>query len=662
MKSWNRFFAQFRKDMTFWIFCVLFFQITRAIFIILLRDEISSTSGVSDIAMTVLIGLRYDGMEASYFTAIPFMMSVVCGFVDINKACDRVRIITGIVLVTLTTILAVVGYGYFREYHDVFNGFLFNLQYDDRRAIFSTIEEEYHLVPNLIVMAIIIFAGQFALRYLLRRSFVRDDFFLTVFSTRRRKIWATVIIVAFFYVSTGSFGRHPPKRSDAGVTTDAFLNKMVMNSYMTLYTAFKEYNLLVGAKGLQVFLPDGDVAQAARFVFSTSESRDNLDSYFLKHAKGPRGQKPRHIFLIIEESYDSWPLMDKYSSLGLTTNLRALAQEGFYWKWFLPASDGTMTSMAAIITGLADAGVYVNYQKSAQEVFSSSLADTFRRLGYRTRLFYSGYLRWQRIDDFCRAQGFEEIYGAPSMAGWIYTNQWGVDDEHLFGFIENNVPDNIPSFNLVLNTTYHPPFSVDVYGKGFPLRTVPEDMKPYWGNTVSLNLLGHLWYEDRELGTFVHTMETRLTDPLFAITGDHSSRRFINARPDMYERSSVPFVLYGKDVLRGIPFPSNPAGSHLDIGATLIELAAPESFPYYSLGNDLLAPADSFYGISKGLIISSGFIFDAENDQKFYPLPGKELPDNLPDAQTLKKLHDAVHGISWWRVKHGSGISGSVHQ
>jgi phosphoglycerol transferase MdoB-like AlkP superfamily enzyme len=333
-------------------------------------------------------------------------------------------------------------------------------------------------------------------------------------------------------------------------------------------------------------------------VFSNQTYSNNLDTYLERQAKGPKGVPPRHIFFIIEESYDSWPLLPKYSSLSLTNRLKDIAQQGLFIKNFLPASDGTMSSLAAIMTGLADAGIFTNYQKSAQYPFPSSLAIIFNTLGYRTRFFYGGYLSWQRVDDFSRAQGFKEIYGAPHIAQWISTNEWGVDDEYLFDFVEKHIPPDIPSFNLILTTAYHPPYSIDVYAKGYPVRTVPEYIKAQWEGTVTLKMLGHLWYADRCLGDFIQKMETTFPDGIFAITGDHYGRKFINSRPDFFERSSVPLVMYGKKVLQGISLPENAAASHIDIGPTLIELVAPKGFVYHALGSDILDPRRQFLGMA----------------------------------------------------------------
>jgi phosphoglycerol transferase MdoB-like AlkP superfamily enzyme len=169
---------------------------------------------------------------------------------------------------------------------------------------------------------------------------------------------------------------------------------------------------------------------------------------------------------------------------------------------------------------------------------------------------------------------------------------------------------------------------------------------------LSLKMLGHLWYADKCLGDLVKRTEAKLTRPLFAFTGDHYGRKFINARPDYFESSGVPFILYGKDVLRGINIPPGAAGAHIDIPPTLIELAAPKGFEYHSVGQDLLAPRKEFLGIGFFKVIGKDFIFDVKGS-RVYPLPGKELPEKLPDVNELKATFDHTYGVGWWRVRRG---------
>ncbi len=658
MKGFNRFLLQFQKDVKQWLFFMLYLSLFRIAFILFFRNRMDAASSFSDILWTALNGLRYDSMVSTDWVLIPFLAATVpSGFIDTEHFADRFRRAVGALFVVITSITWVVTFGYFKEYNEQFNHFLFNLYYDDTKAIFQTIWADYHPIPFLIAMGVLSW-GMLALQ----KRFLQTPFGLSGKLDARQFPLLSKILIVLIVLSMlaagfrGSIGRRPAQRKDIAITTDAFLNKAVVNPYFSLLFAVQDHKHQTGSTGLAAFLADGNVRKAAQELFKNQQSYDDLDAYLLKHARGPKGTPPRHIFLFVMESYDAWPFLDKYASLGLTHELSELGRKGLHFENFLPASDGTMETLSAIITDLPYAAVEINYQFSSRTPYPSSIFETFKRLGYRTRLFYGGYLSWQRFGDFARDQGVEEIYGAPHMSKGVATHEWGVDDEYLMDFIANTVDDEHPSFNLIMTTSYHPPYNVDVWSKGFPLKKIPDDIAPIFGDTTSLKMLGHLWYADKCLGDFVKKAEGKLSRPLFAFTGDHFGRKFINAKPEFFERSGVPFILYGRETLRGIRMPQGAAGGHIDIGPTLIELAAPKGFTYYSVGQDLLAPREAFLGIGWWKVIGKDFILDVSGQPKYYPLPGRELPKTLPDMHELKAVFDRVYGIGWWRVKRGAKL------
>ncbi len=664
MKKFNRFLLHFMKDAKLWLSFMLYLSLFRISFIFYFRDKMQPNTGYSDIVLSVLNGIRFDSMASICWFAIPFLASIVLIFFDADRIINRIRTVTGVAFMVVTTIAWVVTFGYFKEYNEQFNYMLFNLYYDDTSAIFKTIWADYHPLVYFLIMGAAAAFAIFLQKRFVQRHFISPDKVAARRFTPLSGIVTVVVILALVVTAArGSVGARPAQRKDEAVARDTFLNKSVENPYFALLYTVQDHIEAAGFAGLENYIPDGNVRKAAQELFHNDQSYDNLDAYLVKHARGPKGVPPRHIFLVVMESYDEWPLLPKYASLGVTNNLKALAQKGLYFNAFLPASDSTMQSLGAIITDLPYSLVEANYQVTSRKTYPSSIAETFKRLGYRTRLFYGGYLSWQRFGDFARDQGFEEIYGAPHM--WkpgAVIHEWGVDDEYLVDFIVNKVNDDKPSFNLIMTTSYHPPYNVDVYGKGFPLKEVPADIKPFFDGSVSLDaggvslkMLGHLWYADKCIGDLVKRAGAKLSRPLFAFTGDHFGRKFINERPDFFESSAVPFILYGPEVLRGVKIPQGAVGSHTDISPTLVELAAPKGFEYYSVGQDLLAPRKEFLGIGNAKVIGKDFIFDAR-DSHLYPLPGKELPKQLPDVNELLTTYNRAHGIAWWRERRGEKL------
>jgi phosphoglycerol transferase MdoB-like AlkP superfamily enzyme len=656
MRSWNRFFIQFQKDVKLWIFCVAYLMLYRLIFIASYHQKINPSSGFFDFASVLSYGFCFDIMVAGYFILIPFLLSVANGFTDLGRITEKARAVFGFLFMASATILGIVNHGFFGEFDDQLNAFLFQVYFDDTRAVFATLWQEYHLLGAIIFSSVLITLGVLIIRKMTRKEFVSEKTFAPLISSLPRKIAVSLIILISLVISLrGSAGSKPAKLRYVDKTNDQFLNKSIMNPFHALRYAILDYTTMTSSlNGIDAFLPDRDIVKAAKDVSGMNENMQNLDDYFLKSAQGPAGTPPRHIFLIIGESYDTWPGLDQFKSLHLVDNRKEFAREGISVENFLPGSSATMSSLGVILTGLPDSGILINYHIASRKPYPTSMGEIFRKLGYRTRFFYGGYPTWQRIMDFTASQGFDEVYDATFISPSTSKNAWGVDDAALFQLAAEKTVDDRPSLNVILTTNDHPPYHIDVKAKGFTLEKVPDDIAPFWKDTLTLKMAGHIWYTDHCIGNFVRSMEKKVSLPLFALTGDHYSRRYINANPDFFEKSAVPFVLYGKETLKGIALPPGAAGSHLDITPTLAELTAPKGFQYHSLGENILSPESRHVGVGREKVITGDCIVGIGNRVTAYPLPDRPLPSPLPDLIKMKKLHDELHGIAWWRVQHGN--------
>jgi hypothetical protein len=121
------------------------------------------------------------------------------------------------------------------------------------------------------------------------------------------------------------------------------------------------------------------------------------------------------------------------------------------------------------------------------------------------------------------------------------------------------------------------------------------------------------------------------------------------------ERTLVPLVLYGPQVLAGIPPPTDAAGSHLDIGATLLELAAPRGFTYYAVGRNLLSPAAGHWGVGPSRVVAPTFVADVAR-RAVAPAPGVPEGAALPDLARLRRTCNDQRAIAWWAIKRGPGL------
>lgn len=616
------------------------------------RRFFSNNVGLYDILLAIAIGLRFDARIAAY-AALPTVLCTLSGTLFLGRnICSPVRKSMLYLFFFLSTAICIINFAFISEYKDNFNQWVFGVIYDDFGAVAKSVVKESHLfVYGAIACAMSYIIAKLSIGFL-AKPFVNDNSKALKVNTAFRKTMVSVVLLTvFIFAIRGSMGMRPVQLKDAGVTKDPFLNKLILNPYSALRYALKDYFKILSSAGIKTFLPDKDVKGAAKRYFSTSKSHDDIDEYFKKITTGHNPQKPRQIFLIIMEGLDSWPLLKQYQSFSLLPNLSALGEKGVLIKAFLPASTGTMSSFAPMITGIPDADTFINYQPLARSPFPTSMAPQFKKLGYETNMFYGGYLSWQRMGDFCKAQGFDHVFGGGDMGKW-QNKEWGVDDNVLFEFVADRIDEKSPSFNVILTTSNHTPYDLPVYEKGFPYHDIPENLKNIYSKEVPLKVFGHLWYSDRLLKEFIEKIEKKFPNSLFAVTGDHWSRKHISTTPSLYERSSVPLLLYGKGISHKNG--NKLAGSHMDIMPTLIELSAPYGFTYYSMGRDLLNNVQNPMGFSRNCIITKCYIIDDNNSIEKLPFVDNDC-EKLDLTDTIKLLN-AYRGIGWWRVMKGAKL------
>ena len=658
--SWTRFSIQAFKDLRSFLFMTGSLSLFRVILITLFISKKEASSGLIDILSVMGNGFRFDSRVAMYFVLPTFLLSVGNGFFPMERFIHKVRLTLGTCFTVLTLLLCSATIPYFKEYNDQFNSWIFGLIYDDFGAILKTAWNQVPIIQGLAVLLVLTFGFIFFLKKFLNREPGWAD------KAHLLPVWAKSMLTLFILcfaaaAGRGSTGPRPVQLKDAGITRDSFLNKTVLNPYEALRYHFADYQESQSTEGIKKFLPDGDIRSAVKSFFNDPRDLGNMDDYMRHMASGPASAPPKHIFLIVMEGYSSWPMLEEYNAMQTCPQLKALAAKGLWVKKFLPAFRGTPHALTTIIAGLPDMKTMINYQPSSRNPYPTSIAPIFKKLGYKTRFFYGGYLSWQRIEDFCRNQGFEEIYGAPHMGRWLHANEWGVDDKTLFTFIEKTIADDQPSFSMIMTTSNHPPYNIDVFGLGYPVREIPPELADKYDSGVGLNIFGHLWYSDKCLGEFIRQMEKKLTAPVFAVTGDHWSRKFLNTRPSLYERSSVPLVLYGPRVLKDKQLPENGVGSHIDIAPTLIELAAPKGFSYHSAGRNLLADTPSPAAFGAEFVIMTpdailenqgGYVAETFSGNAFTSI-NKPLP---PDIDRLFQRAGQFYAIGWWRIMRGASL------
>ncbi|MFA7617969.1 MAG: LTA synthase family protein [Thiohalomonadaceae bacterium] len=656
-KGWGALIQQWGKDIQLFLFILATLQVFRVVLVGTFHGQVDAWR-LAETVRVFFTGFRFDLSTAATWVLPTFLLSLLTLVFAVGGGIARLRHGVGYFYAGLAMFAFGADLVFFSEYNDQFNQHIFGLFHDDTKAILVTIWKDYHPIPVLLGVAA---AGWLSVR-LVRRWLHHTPVWLAALPKVRgfgRRTGITVLLLLFVAAMArgGTLWGEPILLKHAFVADSLFLNRTVINPFTAFAQTVETKVRAEWSGGSGAFWRGDNLADAVRVVremrgLPPEPLGHDLDDNLRLAARGSQ-TPPHHVFLILLESHDGWTVLPEYRHFGLSPQLSALAERGVYFRNFLPSASGTIGSMNALITGMPETGLNINYETTAVRPYPSAVAETFRRLGYRTRFYYGGYLGWQRLDSFALAQGFDEVWGGGSMVDKnTPTNEWGVADQYLFDFVRDTVADDTPSFNFILTTSNHPPYDLDLKALGFALEELPPPLRATKSDT--LRVLGHLWYTDRELGRFVREAEQHLTRPLFAITGDHTARLQIGFPGDsVFEQVGVPFVLYGPQVLGERQGERRTAGAHIDIPPTLYELSAPAGFSYVAYGRDLFGKASPSFGFGDRFLVGEDFVAPWHQKNVSYALPGIPPPQASPTLGAASREYDALRALGWQRVRKG---------
>ncbi|SCM83634.1 Sulfatase [uncultured Sporomusa sp.] len=652
MSRWEIFFRNIQQDLKLFLFVLGLLCILRIAFIGGLSSYLSAQSATTDIIISLFYGLRMSLKSAGVVTLFSFLFCTLISVVVHTRKIEKIRFWLGNIYISLLILLFHARIPFYQEFHTGFNQMIFNTFRDDITALFYTLVADYNLPVFLITTAIISYIFCRLLRKLLASGTYLTPQFPQVYQKVlfRLTVAAAVCFFMIFIRFGGSLTyAHSLHWENAAVSRDDFLNEAIIDDIQALYRAYSiQKRVGEGSGGIKI---DAERIRSYGGLLKDSIFTTNqIDDVFAKQAEGPKIPKPRHIFIILGESYAQWPLLEPYGGLHIADGIKGIISQdnAAHISAFVPNGAFTPMAVTAVVSGLSDVGVFPNYHpESYKEPYSTAIAPQFKKLGYKLNFWYGGAKSWERIKDFALAQGFDNFYGMgdfPSKSG----NVWGSDDRYLFEGIVSSFTSDVPTLTVILTVSNHAPYSVDLAREGFDeaqtIAALPEEAR---NDKELLKRLGHYWYTDRQISEFVLEIHNKYPDSLFVITGDHADRTNISKTPTTFDRYTVPLVLYGAGINKDL-IPASVAGSHINIAPTLIELIAPKGFVYYSEGKSLTRGSD--IGFSHNVWITPDAVgkIQANNSETF----DGSLQASVKPESVHQKI-DVMRALAWWRIEKG---------
>ncbi len=635
----EHFFANLQKDLKLFLFLLFVICFYRAYFMAYMSEAMAPTTSMGDVLLALWLGFRLSLKSAGAIALLGFVFCSLPELVLPRLRLARLRLWIGTAGSALLAVLFQARFPYYEVFHATFGREVVQGLHDDMQAIFSMLIESYALPMRLLAAAVLTAASYF----LLRRLLCTETMPLPNCLNRWAAGMGMFLFIPIFFIFIrfgGSFNyAHSINWENASITRDPFLNECILDDLQAMYRV-RDFYLNMQKNGGARFI-DVSRAEYSSFLGGDMNKGEGLVASLTRTTKGARLPKPKHIFIILGETYAQWPMLPEYADLHGADGIKSLIAEdrAFYTQSFMPNGTFTLVAITGLVTGLSDVGMDLNYQpKSFREAYITSMAPQFQRLGYRVEFWYGGFPEWDSIKKMSLAQGFDAFYGAPNYNA-PRQNVWGTTDGHLFEALYEHLAEEEPTVHLVMTISNHPPYDIDLAAEGIDTAELEGVLQGRTEHPEQLALkVGHYRYMDRVVTDFVRRTMAAYPDSLFVITGDHSIRMDPTAKSTLFEHESVPFVLYGNGVTKDI-LPKDAVGGHTAIVPTLIELIAPEGFSYTSIARSMTEGTK--YAFNSDCWIGREAMGNVDND-RMELLPGVASPQNDLAAEHEAALYEVA--------------------
>jgi phosphoglycerol transferase MdoB-like AlkP superfamily enzyme len=645
MRRKMSFFKNLQQDLKAFVYLNAIFMLYRIAFICIFSYQLVDITA-QDIFLTCWYGLRISIKTAGMFTLIGAVLTTIPNiFVKIWPA-DLLRKIWHGFCIFVMTFAFFARIPYYKIFNSGYNLMLFNGIKDDWHAIYETATKQYQLYPRLIGVFITFLILIYALKGILNTQTWQPK-------KHKKTILAITLVLLFPFMYIVRFGGGYNYDTsiyweNAARMKSNLLNEAIMDDGQALYRTWSMLQRMENEETVSVTAHE--LKEQIKILGGNPEAK-TVEAAFSRTAKGGYlNEQPRQVVVVFGENYALWPFLGRYENLGLVPSGEELLCSGKVAQIsnFLANGNGTMTSLKGLISGLAGAGLYENYEaETYKHHYATGIGNAMKQLGYKTIFWYGGFSSWQDLKKFTMAQGFDEFYGAEDMAG-TKASSWGIPDEDLFAYISAYIKTHgdEKTFHVILTTSNHPPFGLDVDSKGFKRQEVMSKLPPSIGrDKETIDQLGHIWYADQAMGKFINSTEKEHPNTLFVVTGDHAERFSFAREETLQANSSIPCIFYGQGV-RDDWFAKDSTGSHMQIVPTLVEILAPQGYKYSSILPSLFDNQPiSFnhrlwgYGLNMGKLNSleeSGFTEQRQRE--------------------IAKYADAAKKVSIWRIRNGNAI------
>ncbi|CAN5410978.1 alkaline phosphatase family protein [soil metagenome] len=518
---------------------LLFFQLTRLIFLLWNREEIINAS-FGEIAGVFYHGLYLDISMSCYMMILPWLFFSISLFTEKNIFLRISRWFT-YTLLFLISLLTVAELPIYDEWHTklTYKAIWFMRNPSE---VFHTASGK-QLFYGFIAIGLITMAGIFLTRL-----------FVPVAVESKRKPWLQsilffVLMPGFIFLGMrGGYQQIPIQVSDAYYSKQNILNISAVNSTFNLFS-----NCIENAHAGEPyhFLSPQVVETEFRKLH---EVEKDTTIHILTTTK------PNVVLVVLE----SWSA-DLVKSCGgydsITPHFEELIHDGVLFTNCYASGSLSDQGMAAVFSSFPAQPKTSVITQPNKYIHIPCLNSSFENTGYSTSFMFGGQLSYGNIRSYMYYNRFDKIIEGKDFDGSIPQGSLGIADQYLFNRqLKELNKEKEPFFAAMFTLSTHGPFD-------FPMKEVlhwGEKEKPY---------INSVYYSDGCIHDFIESAKKTswYKNTLFIFVSDHSHNSPKNWAFNQPEYRHIPLLFYGdviKPEFRGMKYDS--VASQTDLASTLL--------------------------------------------------------------------------------------------
>jgi phosphoglycerol transferase MdoB-like AlkP superfamily enzyme len=571
-----------------------------------------------DIFKAFVLGLRFDLSILAYinsFVILTFMILLLIRNLKLfKKAIFIIKLWYCLAFITIV-LATTVDFGFYICFGEHVNILLFDFFYDDTFALIKTIISDWRFYVTL---STLILVGFIICKIVSISTKKLLNIHRIIISSSHWNIFVKILIVLLipfitFLFARGTVSMFPLGKFYAQISTNSFINNIALTATHSITDAIQ-------AKTEQ----SKNKVNIAKKL-GLGEKKIDLSIFSKISIKNTQAEKIRpNVIFIILEGFGELPVLYNSEKFNILGELKKHFDEDLVLYNFLPAGVITIHCLESTILNMPQRpfSIQVTQSPKAYKHFSSSLILPYKKSGYVTKAVYGGSLAWRGLEDFLKAQGFDEIYGEGSIKN-EHRHEWGINDAQFFKIILRELKNNNkPQFIYAMSTATHPPYKTPPYYKPLKLEIPKELERMMPGEPYLKKIFETYQFANREASKFLDIVKnSKLKDnTIVVITGDHNLREIKTFVPDeLFKKYAVPMYLYVPKKLKK-KINTNIAACHIDIAPTLYDLSLSQA-KYIAAGISMLDQNKNHIAFnSNGFILSKNkaVLFNMESEEVLY--------------------------------------------